>query len=167
LLARPRFWIYALASCILTVAPGLILGFGNLGYQVHPWLYLATPAPFSPTVAWWATLLDCALIPTYVLLFTLLIVHARHGLNYSPRNAAARLLDRWAAGLPICVLALADLLEDLGVFHGLRRGGTTAAGLIPWIQAFGAVKLAALASLVVYVPVVAGLSYMQAKRAVS
>jgi hypothetical protein len=167
LLARPRFWIYALASCILTVIPGLMLGFDNLGYQFHPWLYLATPPPFSANVAWWATLLDCALIPVYVLLFTLLIVHARHRLNYSPRNAAARVLDRWAAGLPIYVLALADLLENLGVFHGLRWGGSSAAELIPWIQASGAAKLAALGSLVVYLPVVAGLSYFQAKRDVA
>jgi hypothetical protein len=164
LLTRPRFWLYAFGSLILTAVPGLILGFSNLCYQVHPWHYLTTPPAFSTNVAWWVTLLDCALIPVYVLFLTLLIVHARQGLRYSPGNNTARVLDRWTAGLPICVLALSDLLEDLGVFHGLRWGGSTAAELIPWIQAFAAVKLVALGSLVVYLPVVAGLSYIQAKR---
>ena len=49
----------------------------------------------------------------------------------------------------------------------LRWGGSSAAELIPWIQALGTVKPAALGSLVVYLPVVAGLSYIQAKRDVA
>jgi hypothetical protein len=77
--------------------------------------------------------------------------------GYSPQDNAARMLDRWAAGLPIAVLVLADLLENWGVLRGLSQGGYSADVLIPWIQALGAIRSAALGSLLVYLLLAAGL----------
>jgi hypothetical protein len=171
---RAKFWLLAVATAIVGVAPGLVLTgsapdfwrevFLRLQFQVHPAMYLTTPPPYSASVAFWATVLDCALIPIYVSLFALWIVHARHRLNYSPQNKFAARLDRWTSSWPLIVLAAADLSENAGVFVGLHSRGAARQSAIEWVTASGDVKFLALASIVLYLLVAC---LLPARRATS
>jgi hypothetical protein len=152
---RPIFWVLALTTAILALAPGLLYAWGvadfwpqvlaGLKLQVHPWRYLHDPTSVAATTAWSATLLDCVLIPWYVSLFALWTAHARHGLRYSAQSLVAARLDRWLSAWPLIILAAADLAENAGVFAGLNHEGAARLSACRWVAAFGAVKLTALA----------------------
>ena len=159
---RAIFWVLALTTAILGVAPGLLYAWGTADFwpqvlaglelQVHPWKYLQDPAVAG--TAWSATLLDCVLIPLYVSVFALWTVHARHRLTYSAQNLIAARFDRWMSAWPLILLAAADLAENAGVFVGLHGEHAARLSACQWVAAFGAVKLCALGVFVLYLFVV-------------
>jgi uncharacterized protein (DUF2235 family) len=163
---RPLFWLFALATVALILSSALVLAWKTLDvghqllialhFQAQPWRYFIETTVFSRDSVRRATYIDFVLIPVYVSLMALLVVHARHRLAYSAQNMWAARLDRWSSGLPILVTAGADFLENLGVLLGLSSDGRI------WIRTVALmtdVKLAGIAAVILYVLLVPWLAH--------
>jgi uncharacterized protein (DUF2235 family) len=164
LLRLPRFWILAAATLGLWALPALLLSWGAtdfaeklaqvIQYQAQPARYLELPQLFSGGAVRIATWLDFLLfIPVYISFLALLVVYVRRGLRYSPLNERAAKIDLYTSALPLVLLAVADFMEDLGVFAGVDVFGD---GAIPWIQTWTVAKFVLLGLVAVYL-LIAGL----------
>lgn len=166
--SRPLFWWLLSANVALGWLPGIVLGCGAPNFwqrallclQYQAWLsrYLQRASAFSSIDARVATCLDFLLIPAYVSLFALLIVHARRGLQYSPQNRWAARLDRWFSGWPLLALVAVDIAEDVTTLTGLSPSAAPQ-GWIPWVAAMSATKLACLVFIAVYLVIVVSFSF--------
>ena len=94
---------------------------------------------------------DLLLIPVYGSLLALLLVHARHGLRYSPQNLWAGRWDRLASQVPLLALMATNLLQDVGVLWGLGKAGPGLHPGLVWVEVFSCVKSLALLGFVVCV----------------
>lgn len=163
---RPLFWLLLVVTGVLGALPGIVLAWHSpdfwprlklgLGFQIFPWRYLQDPLEFTTSAARCATCLDFILIPAYVSLLALLIVHARHHLSYSPQNRVAARLDRLLSAWPLVLLALFDLAEDVAVLAGL--GSCDPSTWASVVKVLTGAKLAGVAFLTAYLLVVAWLS---------
>jgi hypothetical protein len=154
----PRFWALAAATLVLWAIPALFLSWGAadfagkfaqvIQYQAQPFRYLETPEVFSAGAIRLATWLDLlSFIPIYLSFLALLVVYARRVLPYSPQNRPAASFDLCMSALPLVLLTVADVMEDLGVFAGLDVFGGWA---IPWIRVWTEAKFVLLAVVIVY-----------------
>jgi len=134
--------------------------------QAQPFRYLEAPEVFSAGAIRLATWLDLlSFIPIYVSFLALLVVYARRGLPYLPQNRPAAAFDLCMSAVPLVLLTVADVMEDLGVFAGLDVFGGRA---IPWIRVWTEAKFVLLAVVMVYllVAVLLPLVISQANRAI-
>jgi hypothetical protein len=112
------------------------------------------PRVFSAGTVRLATWLDLLLfIPVYLSFLALLVVYARRGLRYSPQNGRAAAIDLLTSALPLVLLAMSDIMEDIVVFVGVDAFGDR---VIPWVQALTVTKFVLLGLMIVYL-LIAGL----------
>jgi hypothetical protein len=161
LLKRKLFWGLLGAILLLSLLPALLLTDAQAGsfvsriatllqYQAWPSFYFLEGSPFSASEATAATLWDFLLIPVYLTLFALLIVHARRHLLYSPQSQGARRSDAWFSRWPLILLVLADIAENVCVLFGVGAHGQERARWALLLTLSSGVKLSSLAAIVLY-----------------
>ena len=152
LLRAPRFWKFAAATLVLWALPALLLAWDKVDfaakfnlvmeYQAQPFRYLETSQVFSGNAARLATWLDLLLfIPVYLSLLSLLVVYARRAFRYAPQDKRAAAIDLGMSALPLILLTVVDVTEDLAVLAGLDFLGDRP---IPWIRMFTVMKFVLL-----------------------